>query len=89
MMEQLLERSLKLGAVNSRPIQNKQLFRNSRPTPSDTARIRIKQRNENSKSAKRKAYDKLRKAEKDDISGGDVYRRSEVGRQVTTCLNQE
>ena len=38
-----------------------ELFQNNRPTPNDRERIRVKKASENSKSARRKAYDRLRK----------------------------
>ena len=73
-MEQLVERSFQHGEASAMPFKSKQLFRNSRPTPIDKEKIRVKKASDNSKSSKRKAYDKLRQTVEPENESGNIYR---------------
>merc|ERR1712127_860708 len=78
-MEQLVERSFQHGEASAIPFKSKQLFRNSRPTPIHKEKIRVKKASDNSKSSKRKAYDKLRQTIEPENESGNIYYRSKVG----------
>ena len=69
-----MERSFSHGEANAMPFKNKQLFRNSRPTPIDKEKIRVKKASDSSKSARRKAYDKLRQTAEPETESGNIYR---------------
>jgi len=74
-----VERSFQHGETSGMPFKNKQLFRNSRPTPIDKEKIRVRKASDNSKSSRRKAYDKLRQTAEPETESGNIYYRSKVG----------